>query len=482
MTKCVDCFIAYSGRKETQATIEQLEKSDLVRKIFLIAPKDIEIEGAETIVAEYSLSSQSIRNIAEKLDADFAFIALRSTQLDVGQYAIERMVQLAEAGNCSMIYTDYYEIKNAIRSNHPVIDYQDGSLRDDFNFGPAQLYRKDVFENLEDELDAQWNSAGYYALRLKAARTSEILRIPEFLFSMVETDTRKSGEKQFDYVSANARERQIEMEKACTTHLKKIDAFLKPDFKEVDFSGDFPVEASVIIPVRDRAKTIKDAVDSVLIQKTSFNFNLIVVDNYSTDGTSEILASFTDERLIVVTPKRKNLGIGGCWNEAVDHEKCGRFAVQLDSDDLYFDNSTLQKVVDQFYTDKCAMVIGSYQMCNFNLEEIPPGLIDHKEWTPENGPNNALRINGLGAPRAFFKPILKELRVPNTSYGEDYALGIAISRNYKIGRIYDPIYRCRRWDENSDASLDIDKTNAHNLYKDRLRTFELKARIQKNKN
>lgn len=298
---------------------------------------------------------------------------------------------------------------------------------------------------------------------------------------MTETDTRLSGEKQFDYVSGNARQKQIEMEEACTDHLKKINGFLQPNFKSVEFDQDFEQEVSVVIPVRNRIKTIKDAVDSVLSQKTSFPFNLIVVDNHSTDGTTELLKSYDDERLIHVIPESTDLGIGGCWNEAVYHDSCGRFAVQLDSDDLYFDEQTLQKVVDKFYEEKCAMVIGSYQMCNFKLEEIPPGLIDHKEWTPENGPNNALRINGLGAPRAFYTPILREIRIPNTSYGEDYAVGLAISRTWKIGRIYDAIYRCRRWEDNSDASLDISRQNAHNAYKDSLRTYELKARLNLNR-
>jgi glycosyltransferase involved in cell wall biosynthesis len=304
---------------------------------------------------------------------------------------------------------------------------------------------------------------------------------PEFLFTMNETDTRKSGEKQFDYVSGSARDKQIEMEKVCTGHLKKIGGFLQPPFKEIDFSaGNFPVEASVIIPVRNRIKTIKDAVDSVLSQKTDFSFNLIVVDNFSTDGTTELLAEYAkNNKLIHIIPDRNDLGIGGCWNVGIFSEMCGKFAVQLDSDDLYSSENTLQKIVDKFYEEKCAMVIGSYQMTNFDLQEIPPGIIDHKEWTDENGPNNALRINGLGAPRAFYTLVLREIKVPNISYGEDYAVGLAISREYKIGRIYEPIYLCRRWDDNSDASLDVTKQNTHHLYKDRIRTIELKARLLK---
>jgi len=242
------------------------------------------------------------------------------------------------------------------------------------------------------------------------------------------------------------------------------------------------VEASVVIPVRNRALTIEDAVRSVFSQNTDFPFNLIVVDNHSTDGTTEILRKLAEEdaRLVHLIPGRNDLGIGGCWTTAVMDPRCGKFAIQLDSDDLYIDDNVVQTVVDCFYAEKCAMVIGSYRMVNFKLEEIPPGIIDHKEWTPDNGPNNALRINGLGAPRAFHTPLLREIRIPNTSYGEDYAVGLRISREYKIGRIYEPLYLCRRWDDNSDAALDVVKMNNHNLYKDRLRTIELLARIALN--
>jgi glycosyltransferase involved in cell wall biosynthesis len=305
-----------------------------------------------------------------------------------------------------------------------------------------------------------------------------VVRVPEFLFTKEEIDLRRSGEKQFDYVAASARERQLEMEKVCTSHLKKIGALLPPEFKESDFSiSYFPVEATVVIPVRNRIKTIRDAVESILSQKADFPFNLIVVDNHSTDGTTEFLSEYAvSGKLIHVVPDRNDLEIGGCWNVALFHPMCGKFAVQLDSDDLYSDENTLQKIVDKFYEEKCAMVIGSYRMTDFNLNEIPPGIIRHDEWTSENGPNNALRINGLGAPRAFYTPILREIKVPNVSYGEDYAVGLAISRIWKIGRLYEPVYLCRRWDDNTDASLDISKQNAHNHYKDWVRTVELKAR------
>ncbi|MDO9616017.1 MAG: glycosyltransferase family 2 protein, partial [Bacteroidota bacterium] len=324
--------------------------------------------------------------------------------------------------------------------------------------------------------------AGCYALRLRASRMGELVHIPEYLFTKVETDTRTSGEIQFDYVKTAARERQLEMEQVCTAHLRDIGALLLAPFPETIFSESFETEASIIIPVRNRVKTIRDAVVSALIQKTSFRFNIIVVDNYSTDGTSEILKSYAEQgKLIHIIPERNDLGIGGCWNEAIFHPECGKFAVQLDSDDLYVNENTLQTIVDKFYEDNCAMVIGSYRMTDFNLEEIPPGVIDHGEWTDDNGPNNALRINGLGAPRAFYTPVLRKIRVPNVSYGEDYALGLAISGKYKIGRVYQALYLCRRWDDNTDTSLDVAKMNAHNLYKDRIRTFELQARIQRNK-
>ena len=476
----IDCFIACSGQEETQQTILQLRQSELSGSLFVISPVKVNFQYADTLVTGKPLSVDNIRQIAGKLRGDYALIALRSTTLEPGQFALERMISVARDTQAGMVYSDYYEVKEGKYLNHPVIDYQMGSLRDDFNFGTVQLFRKDVLSAYLTEVDEKWEHAGFYALRLLASRMGELIRIPEFLFTMKETDTRLSGEKLFDYVSSSARENQIEMEAACTVHLRKVGAFLNPDFRETEFSGNFPVEATVVIPVRNRVKTIRDAVDSALDQKTTFPFNLIVVDNHSTDGTTEILAQYTDPRLIHLVPARTDLGIGGCWNEAIFHKQCGRFAVQLDSDDLYAGGNTLQKIVDKFYEEKCAMVIGSYQMCDFKLNPIPPGLIGHKEWTPDNGPNNALRINGLGAPRAFYTPVVRDIRIPNTSYGEDYAVGLAISRTWKIGRIYEPLYLCRRWEDNSDASLDVQKMNAHDTYKDRLRTIELKARIRMN--
>lgn len=476
----IDCFITFCGDQETQKLIESLQKQGHVNQIYVFSPFDVPVVSGKVLITESPDSTHAMKLISENAEAGYCLLALRNFPFKPGYFALERMLQVAENTGAAMVYADYTEIKNGVISAHPVIDYQEGSLRDDFNFGPVQLFHSGAVKTFSEE---NYRDAGFYSLRLHASRQGELVRIPEPLFSMIETDLRKSGEKQFDYVSGSAREKQVEMEKVCTAHLKKTGGFITPPTAEIDFSNrDFPVEASVIIPVRNRAKTIKDAVDSVISQKTNFSFNLIVVDNHSTDGTTEILAGYSKYgNVLHVIPERTDLGIGGCWNAGVFHKKCGKFAVQLDSDDLYSDENTLQKIVDKFYEEKCAMVIGSYRMTNFALEEIPPGIIDHREWTPENGPNNALRINGLGAPRAFYTPVLREIKVPNVSYGEDYAVGLAISREYKIGRIYEPVYLCRRWDDNSDASLDIQKLNAHNLYKDRIRTIELKARILKNR-
>jgi hypothetical protein len=389
------------------------------------------------------------------------------------------MMQVCEASGAGMVYSDYYENRDGRLSPHPVIDYQEGSLRDDFNFGSLMLFDAPVFRDACASMNKDFKAAGLYDLRLKVSQKYKLVHLPELLYTEVETDLRKSGEKQFDYVDPKNRDVQIEMEIACTDHLKAVKAFLKPVFREISFDeGKFDYEASVIIPVRNRVKTLGDAISSVLSQTCSFRFNLIIIDNHSSDGTTELIREYSakDSRIVHLIPERRDLGIGGCWNEGIFDKNCGKFAIQLDSDDLYIDNNVISRIVEAFYSQKCAMVVGSYKMVNFDLKDIPPGLIDHKEWTPENGRNNALRINGLGAPRAFYTPVLREIRVPNTSYGEDYAVGLAISRHYQIGRIMEPLYLCRRWDENSDASLDVVKMNAHNSYKDRIRTIEFIAR------
>jgi hypothetical protein len=482
MNHKVDCFFVFSNEESSQKLVNQLRQSILVNQIYVLSQMPVKLVNCEHIVVEENGSSSTIRQIAKLVRADFALLAMGGLTIELGQGAVERLVQVAEYTDAPMVYSDYFELKDGKIIPHPVIDYQEGSFRDDFNFGPVRFFRAEVLKAFRYENYEMLKHAGSYALRLRASRMGELIHVPECLFTMAETDNRASGEKQFDYVKASERELQLEMEQVCLAHLRDIGALLLAPFPETIFTENFETEASVIIPVRNRVKTIRDAIVSALIQSTSFRFNLIVVDNHSTDGTTEILKEYASQgKLIHIVPERKDLGIGGCWNEAIFHPECGKFAVQLDSDDLYTDENTLQIIIDKFYEENCAMVIGSYQMVNFNLEEIPPGVIDHQEWTDDNGPNNALRINGLGAPRAFYTQVLRKIRVPNVSYGEDYALGLAISGKYKIGRIYQPIYLCRRWDDNTDASLDLTKINTNNLYKDRIRTFELKSRIQRNK-
>ncbi|MFO7874646.1 MAG: glycosyltransferase family A protein [Bacteroidales bacterium] len=481
----ISFFMPAGDAEDLKSVIPEVEKNPLIDHIYIMGQQ----AGNESIASSEKVSfteapsmrtTSGIQSIAKLSRTKYALIYTKTLPLQFGAFALERMIQVAENTGAGMLYADHYQMKGDQLNPMPVIDYQDGSLRDDFNFGSLLLFRNDVVKEATGRMDVQYEYAGLYDLRLKVSQKNRLFRIPEFLYTEMETDTRKSGEKLFDYVDPKNRDVQIEMEKVCTQHLKDIGGWLAPEFKEVNFTEEtFPVEASVIIPVRNRIKTIEDAVRSVFKQQTDFAFNLIVVDNHSSDGTTELLQKLAkeDERLIHLIPGRKDLGIGGCWNEGIFHPQCGKFAIQLDSDDLYIDEKVLQTIVGTFYEQQCAMVIGSYKMVNFSLNEIPPGLIDHKEWTPENGRNNALRINGLGAPRAFYTPVLRCIRMPNVSYGEDYAVALNISRYYQIGRIYEPLYMCRRWDENTDASLSIEKQNAHNTYKDRVRTIELWARM-----
>ena len=429
-------------------------------------------------------STQELLEIAGKMTGDYVLLNLKPTIVEMGDNALPRLIRAAEETDAAMVYSDYLAVKEGETERHPVIDYQEGSLRDDFDFGQVVLIRTKWLKKWAEEVAAdenrQYQFAAWYDFRLFLSRCGLLFHLNETLYTTVEEDTRKSGEKQFDYVNPRNREVQIEMERACTEHLRQLNALIDTtSYGDIDFNErDFKVEASVDIPVFNRAKTVADAVKSALSQETKFAFNVIVVDNHSTDGTAEILAELAreNEKLIVLNPNRRDLGIGGCWNLAINNEHCGRFAVQLDSDDLYSSPQTLQKIVEAFHEQRAAMIVGSYRMCNFQLETLPPGIIDHREWTDENGPNNALRINGLGAPRAFFTPLVRQIQFPNTSYGEDYAMGLAFSRQWRIGRIYDELYLCRRWEGNSDAALPVEKVNANNLYKDRLRTMELMAR------
>ena len=466
----IDCFIPFVDDSQVARTTGNLKSEP-------------EVSGITYIDASSFRSTSAVRRIAQTASAPFTMIYLKTTELSFGRFALERFLSVAEDTSAAMVYSDHFKEMDGERVFAPVIDCQEGSLRDDFDFGSVLIYRTSALKEAVARMDAEYEYAGLYDLRLKVSQKGGLVHINEYLYYEIETDTRKSGEKLFDYVDPRNRAVQIEMEKACTQHLKDVGGYLEPKFKDVDLSeGEFEYEASVVIPCKNRVRTIGDAIASALNQKTSFKYNVIVVDDNSTDGTVDVIKGFLDDpKLVYIAQDASYHAIGGNWNAALHHPLCGRFAIQLDSDDVYYDETTVQKFVDAFRAQNCAMVVGTYRMTDFYMNQLPPGIIDHREWTPENGRNNALRINGLGAPRGFFVPMLRRINFPVTKYGEDYAVGLRVSREYQIGRIYDVVYNCRRWDDNSDASLNIEKVNANNLYKDRLRTWELQARILMNR-
>lgn len=479
----ITAFVPHSGLAETVQLVQQLRSAPQVERVVLLSTlgPNATVDGAhETIAVDSLHAGKTIARVIEASKTTHAMLVLHDVPIAFGPHAVQRFADVAAMTGAALVYSDYAEVKAGARSNRPVIDYQPGSVRDGFEFGSVVLF--DAARAKQVAIDASRQFAGWYELRLGLSRLGAVQRIAEPLYTKHEADTRKTGAKQFDYVDPRNRAAQIEMESVFTAHLRAIGAWLAPIFKPVDLTaGTFPVEASVIIPVRNRVKTVGDAVHSVLSQKHS-SFNVIVVDNHSTDGTTELLRDLAtrDARVVHHTPARSDLGIGGCWNEGVHHAACGRFALQLDSDDLYAHDNVIETLVNAFVAEEAPMIVGSYRMTNFQLQEIPPGIIDHREWTPDNGHNNALRINGLGAPRCFFTPLLRELKLPNTSYGEDYAAALRVCREYRIGRVYEPVYLCRRWEGNSDADLDVAKSNAFNHYKDQIRTFELAARQRLN--
>lgn len=488
--KGLDCFVLYSDAESTLITLKQLKEESLVNRIYVLmrGEEECPFMGCDVMRIGDMNESATVRKVAAAVEAPYALICFEPVKVKFGYQAIKRMVSVAESVAPAAVYADRYVIKNGQRVASPTMDFYYGSVRDDFDFGPVCLFSSSTIKKyVEDCPAAEYKYAGWYDVHLfflRRKRLESLFHIREYLYTEEAVDLRESGEKQFDYVDPRNREVQLEKEKIFTEHLKQIGAYIEPEsIVEVSVEKHlFDKEATVIIPVRNRVKTIEDAVKSALMQRTSFEFNVMVVDNHSSDGTSDVVAKLaeTDSRVLHIIPNRDDLGIGGCWALAFNDKRCGRFAVQLDSDDLYSSPDTLQKIVDKFYEEHCGMVIGSYRMCNFQLETLPPGLIDHREWTAENGHNNALRVNGLGAPRAFYTPLLRKIGMPNTSYGEDYAVGLSFCRKYKIGRIYEELYLCRRWEGNSDAALSPEQVNKNNIYKDSIRTMEIVDRCRLN--
>jgi hypothetical protein len=484
MQKEITTFIHSSENKNETNFIDSLKSDSFIKKIYILTTHKLknETNNYETIYTQNLLSSETIAKLATISNTKYVLFQTKPAEIILENNFLKTFLRYAKLTGTGIAYSDYFEIKNGRKIIHPTINYQAGSVREDFDFGSLVFLNVKALKEFTQS--GHYKYAGFYDLRLFISRNYNIIRIPEVLYTSIEIDSPKSEEKHFGYLDPQNRKAQIEYEKALSYHLKKIGAYLEPEFCDLPVSTEiFETEASVVIPVKNRVETIANAVKSALMQKTNFTFNIIVVDNHSNDGTSEVLRkiSQSEKKVIHHIPARKNLCIGGCWNEAIFHKKCGKYVVQLDSDDLYANDDTLQKIIDLFRKENYAMVIGSYKLTDFNFNDIPPGIINHKEWTLKNGRNNALRVNGLGAPRAFFTPVIRKIKFNNVSYGEDYAASLAVSRNYKIGRIYEPIYLCRRWEGNTDSNLSIEKSNANNFYKDKIRTQEIKARQSLNK-
>ncbi len=486
--KKLSIALPFAGEEPIERLSQALLAHPLVNRVLWLSQVEAVSPpaGIEPIKVESFFAGETVQRLCDTCTDDYLLLFFPGSLVEFGERALERMMQVADDSGAGIVYSDFRERRESEISDHPLIDYQLGSVRDTFDFGSVALIARRAAElalRHDGEVPSDLRWGGFYDLRLKISADSSILRIPEPLYTRAALDERASGERIFDYVDPRQRDYQIEMEKIATTHLQRINAHLEPRFAEVpDAREQFPVKASVIIPVRNREKTIADAVQSALNQVADFAFNVIVVDNHSTDHTTDLLAPLAadNEKLVHLIPSRTDLGIGGCWNEAIYSAHCGRYAVQLDSDDLYADEQTLARILAQFDAGRYAMVIGSYTTVDFDLRELPPGLIDHREWTRENGRNNALRINGLGAPRAFDVTILRRFGLPNVSYGEDYAVALRLSREFEIGRIYESLYQCRRWGGNTDSALPLQTMNRYDVYKDRLRTLEILARQRLN--
>ena len=484
----ITVVIPFEQQNQFSNTLRQFSQSSLVEKIYVVHAGGFERTDpkVECVKSTTFANGATVSQILSNTVTDHLLVVSQRGEIELGHGALERLVDVAAESGAGIAYSDCYAVKNGLKTEHSLIDYQLGSVRDNFDFGALMLLSckpvKYAITKYGLSPDVQWS--GWYDLRLKISIDANIFHLQEFLYSKSEFDEGKAESTMFDYLDPRNTGVQKELENVFTQHLKNVGAYLPPHFDDVpEPVGTFPVQASVVIPVRNRVHTIADAIKSALRQKTDFDFNVIVVDNHSTDGTSEVIEQLSrhEKRIVRVVPEKTGLSIGGCWNEAIASRRCGRYSVQLDSDDLYAGTDTLQTLTNMFRNDSYAAVIGSYKLVDLALKEIPPGVIDHREWTPENGRNNALRVNGFGAPRAFCTHLVRELRFPNVSYGEDYAVCLALSRKYRIGRIFDPMYLCRRWEGNTDARLTLEQANKNNFYKDRIRTVEILARQKINR-